>query len=319
MIYLYITLGLIVTFAIAVLVIRRYNQKNMKTESFEILLPEVLRMSYPFFDDYLNVLDKIYKYPTSHFVVNFRQVEMITYPAYMILMAQIEKVFCKGAYPSIKVNRRMLDSLSKMEKINYLSSHHVHLYKPAKVKEQFKNRCATLNPQFISSVESDLKRINVCDYYDLNTLITELMGNAVEHGIKDHDISWWLYHKYYSSGQKVNIVFLDMGNGILHSYKEAGLPEKYLYYNDESLLLAALNGELGSSTKMDGRGRGLPQIKNMVVKNQISDFILITNTVYLQYEDERFITHRLQRCFYGTYYSFSVNRNNYLRWEQTKR
>ena len=106
---------------------------------------------------------------------------------------------------------------------------------------------------------------------------------------------------------------------------EDKLPEDFkmddnttIIYNkksDVNILLDALDGKLGSSTRQPNRGRGMPQLKHMVEKNWISNFALTTNTVSLRYIDNEFVPMQHSN-FVGTYYSWTINKENYLIWKQ---
>ena len=85
--------------------------------------------------------------------------------------------------------------------------------------------------------------------------------------------------------------------------------------NDEEILLYALEGKLGSSTKQPNRGRGLPQLRHMVEKKWISDFVLITNRVSLRYINDNFVI-KQHPNFVGTYYYWTINKENYTVWKR---
>ena len=77
----------------------------------------------------------------------------------------------------------------------------------------------------------------------------------------------------------------------------------------------ALEGKLGSSTKQPNRGRGLPQLRHMVEKKWISDFVLITNRVSLRYINDSFVI-KQHPNFVGTYYYWTINKENYTVWKR---
>ena len=123
-----------------------------------------------------------------------------------------------------------------------------------------------------------------------------------------------MYHSIDYKSRTVKFVFVDMGKGIVDSYRKAGLPAEYKRKPDDEILLLALNGVLGSSTKEPNRGRGLPQIRDMVENSLISDFVLITNTVSLRYNNGQFKKTAHQN-FVGTYYSWTINKENFILWQ----
>lgn len=154
---------------------------------------------------------------------------------------------------------------------------------------------------------------DVKDYYSpLYDLLVELVGNATEHGIRRKNINWWLHHEIDNDRKCINFFFADMGIGIIESYRR-GI-EELKNKDSKYIIVKAMNGELGSTTREEGRGRGLPQISNMVRNNIVSDFILITNNVSLHYKDSDYNIKCIPN-FKGTMYRWSVSKENYLIWQ----
>ena len=75
-------------------------------------------------------------------------------------------------------------------------------------------------------------------------------------------------------------------------------------------MLDALYGRLRSSTKKSYRGRGLPQLREMIENEFVSDLVLITNSVSLHYQKGVFNANTNSN-FIGTYYSWTIDLNNY--------
>lgn len=107
-----------------------------------------------------------------------------------------------------------------------------------------------------------------------------------------------------------------MGIGIAGSYRKAGLSIDYQKKEDLDIVKDSLLGLLGSSTKDIHRGKGLPQIFRMVENKWISDFILITNKACIRWLDNEFYYQKQDVNFVGTFYSFSINKNNFDKWKK---
>ncbi len=102
-----------------------------------------------------------------------------------------------------------------------------------------------------------------------------------------------------------------MGVGIIESHKKSGnLLLKYRILGDHQILLDSLNGTLGSSTGESNRGKGLPQLKEMIEKEYISNLVIITNTITLQYKNGNF-NYSKNPNFVGTYFSWTINKENF--------
>lgn len=168
----------------------------------------------------------------------------------------------------------------------------------------------------IDSVVSELKKVGIKEYYSLfYDILTELIGNATEHGINNQDINWWLHKEIDFNTKEMKFTFVDMGLGIVKSYSSAGiLPFKYRLINPANVIIDALKGKLGSSTRDDNRGRGLPLINKSIENEFISNFSLLTNKVYIRYMDGKYISKKIPN-FVGTYYSWSININNFEKWK----
>ena len=86
-------------------------------------------------------------------------------------------------------------------------------------------------------------------------------------------------HRYKDPNQtNMHYVFVDMGGGIVNSYKNQGFINQS--DTEEYMILDAFEGKLGSTTKEPGRGNGLPLIWENVQKGWISDFFF-SNKSYI--------------------------------------
>lgn len=176
------------------------------------------------------------------------------------------------------------------------------------------------NPIVVSSIVEELKKIGIKGYDEFYSILVEMIGNAIEHGVKDRHINWWIY-KNKDSQKHFTFACLDLGVGILESYRRSkALRIKHKYLTRSSkLLLLALNGDLGSSTLKEGRGTGLKSINKAVRNKWIENFVLITNNVYLEYDSVRgkYKSKKIPN-FAGTYYSWTIDKECFNRWKQSQ-
>lgn len=179
-------------------------------------------------------------------------------------------------------------------------------------------RSKLVDVNLIAEFTQELKsNIDIEDTFEpLYDLLVELIGNAAEHGIKNKNINWWIHRYSDVHTQSMHYVFVDMGGGIINSYKESMLLTKTEMNSEKDILLSALKGRLGSTTRQPGRGNGMPLILENIEKEWISNFFLITNSVSLRYikGDFRILN---TPFFIGTYYSWSISKNNYLQWKNS--
>ena len=303
--------GIVISSVIAVLAVyiyRHYNRKYLK-----LCMPKKVSMDTDAFPAFVKILRKVMDSHCRQVMLDFSKVTQLDYESYLVLLALVEKALYKN-------KKLMLSNIPQIDQVqaiffdynkNRTVYHQSNPFPLLNADFYFKNDKIT--PEVTYRIENELKKIDIRDYYEFNTMVSELVGNAIEHGILHHTINWWMYHCKDYKTRAIKFVFVDMGIGIVDSYRKAGLSPEYQKKTDADILLLALNGVLGSSTKEPNRGRGLPQIKDMVEKSFISDFVLITNSVSLRYNNGQFEQFRHQN-FVGTYYSWTISKENFLSW-----
>lgn len=279
-----------------------------------IKLPSTFKLKDLSFKITIETLISFIKPKNETIIVDFSELENTTKGDLMILMAQLEKstlsnknrIYRKGSLPKIKKVRNML--MTSMDL--------VHVNKDITVnKLEDSEKAQILNPSLIDSVVKDLRKIGIKDYFTpFNEFLIELIANAVEHGISNKNINWWLTHEIDWEKKEVKYTFVDMGLGIIGSHKKAGLPIKYKFLPDKYIVLDSLFAKLRSSTKETNRGRGLPQLRTMIEKGYVTDVMLISNNVSLQYENDKFVASK-NMCFVGTYYSWVINKKCFDKWK----
>jgi len=281
-------------------------------------LPKYFLLKDKFINENISFLRKLVITRDKEIAINFSELQDCTRGALMVFMAQIEKtVFSFGK----KIYRHgKFPSSQRMKKILISSGNILHqntLITPIILSDAEK-RASLVNPNLIDSIVVDLKKIGVKDYYyPFNTFLTEIIANAVEHGIEKRKINWWLTQDIDKGKKHITYSFVDMGDGIIDTHKKAKLPLKYWFMSDSRIVLDALYGKLGSSTKQTNRGRGLPQLRNLIELGIVSDLIIITNRVSLSYQDNCFKSAKNPN-FVGTYYSWTINKDNCDKWKNTQ-
>ena len=288
---------------------RYFNYTRLK-------LPKSFVMDMEHVGEVIPIFRSLVKRPAEDIILDFSQVTDIDEGAILALIAQGQKAEDLNPDKNIKIEVATILSdkvwalLSKNK--NYK---HKHLdLRKNKLKPESDNR---ISPDDVDELVSELSNLGFVSYYNpFYDFMIELMGNAVEHGIRNKDINWWLWRERDIKGKCYRYVFVDMGVGILGSYKKAKTVPLYPFRDKCSLLIEALNGRLGSTTGQRGRGRGLPQIMDIVKKEYVSDFFLITNCVSLQHKNGKFITKKVPN-FVGTYCSWSISKKNYNAWKDS--
>lgn len=279
-------------------------------------LPKNFVMKMEYLKDVIPIFRNLVKRPAEEIILDFSEVADIDEGAFLVLIAQAQKAEEQKSDKEIKIEVATIKSdkvwafLSKNR--NYKHKH-LDLSKN-KLKAESDNQ---VPPDDIDEFVLELCNLGFVTYYEpFYDFLIELVGNAVEHGILQKNINWWLWRERDMKDKCYRYVFVDMGIGILRSYEKSKIVPWFYFRDKCSFLIEALNGQWGSTTREPGRGRGLPQIKEYVEKEYISDFFLITNCVSLQHKNGKFITKKVPN-FVGTYCSWSISKKNYNAWKSS--
>lgn len=264
----------------------------------------------------IKALAELIKYSNKTIYIDFSKIEFLTKGDAMVFWAQIEKSFYQGnrfyREGKLPASKRIRDILEYDNKVVHEDRLLTNIDFTNTDKEKL------INPNLIDKYVRELRKIGIKDYYyPFNTFLTEIIGNAVEHGIENKKINWWLTHEIDRGAKLIKYTFVDMGLGIVQSHQRAGLPYQYFILGSKSIVLDALIGKLGSSTKKANRGLGLPQLREMIEKEVVSNLCLITNRVCLRYINTQFVADS-NPDFVGTYYSWTIDLNNFNKWKNSK-
>lgn len=270
----------------------------------------------------VSVLVDFSKFWGNKLLIDFTDVKKIGKGDLMVLMAQIEKnVFNK------KKQIRFVGKMPQIVKSLFKEkAHHLNITRENFNKYEVAEKTNKVNPVIISNIANEMERIgikkNSADGYGfyerIEAFLSEIVGNAVEHGIKQRNINYWLCSE--RNKNFIKITFVDMGIGIARSHKKARLLLKYRLQGklgEHKIILDSLYKRLPSSTKLEGRGRGLPEIREIIEKEWVSEFSLISNQTALEFKDNQFKASSIKN-FKGTYYSWTISKYNFEKWKSTK-
>ena len=138
--------------------------------------------------------------------------------------------------------------------------------------------------------------------------ISEMMRNSCDHAfLNQKSIIWHLGISHFEFENCCKFSFVDNGIGIIKTYKKKGLFNKISNYfkKEEDFLYTAFKDGIESRTGLKWRGKGLPTIFEMYKDNIVTNLVVITNNVYLDYD--RKIFKKLSVSFTGTYYFWQIN------------
>lgn len=141
---------------------------------------------------------------------------------------------------------------------------------------------------------------------DLYRILMEMMSNSIQHAYEHKkNTRWWVAINHNLVEKKVSFVFLDNGKGIIKTLKPEFLQKlKQItgVNSQDEILQKVFDDKIGSSTKIEGRGRGLPAIYK--VREHFSNFVALSNGAYLNFEHE--LKETVSNQYNGTYYSWEL-------------
>jgi hypothetical protein len=137
--------------------------------------------------------------------------------------------------------------------------------------------------------------------------IMEMVRNTCDHAfIKNLDpITWHFGLSHLEDENKVKFSFVDNGKGIIKTFTDTLLKTLIQSFKDNAdFLNTAFNNGIESRTGLSWRGKGLPTIFDMYTDKIITRFIVISNDVYIDFDNNIFVT--LPISFSGTYYYWEI-------------
>lgn len=161
----------------------------------------------------------------------------------------------------------------------------------------------------------------------LQRVLLELMQNTNNHAsLKGKGVEyWWLSVNHDRDQEKVSFIFVDYGIGIFESLKHKPPNNKWFgwfekiqdrlkYGKNFEVLRLLLHGDLHLTvTGQHFRGKGLPGIKEVLDRNQISKLFIISNDVFADVDNNRY--EALDTNFHGTFLSWELNKESEsLKW-----
>jgi hypothetical protein len=280
-----------------------------------IILSKVFDFKDRNLKEMIEILVNLSKLWHKEIQIDFSNIKQIRKGDLMALMAQLEKLSLRQKQIKFtgNISKNVRDLLS--EKVVHFRT---DVLNNAKIASE-------VNPDIVENVVNDLKVLGISRnsifgytfYERIKALLTEIMGNAVEHGIRNKNINYWLTSEIDTKNKQIIFTFVDMGQGIAHSHKRAKTFLKITgLFSDNKIIIDSLEGKLPSSTQELNRGKGLPEIRKIIEKKIVSEFVLVTNRTLVQYNNNQFSTTRISN-FKGTYYCWTINKNNFEKWKRT--
>ena len=195
-----------VLFSIGIATVFVFIYRFFIKKELKVLLPKNVTMSANDFPAFIKALNKVLESRYKLIYLDFSRVVDIDYEGYLVILALSERAFYKDKKLrpcNIPLNKNIEDVLFKNNK-NRKVYHQSDPFPSLNADSYFKDDQNT--PYVTYRIENELKKIGIRDYYEFNTMVSELVGNAIEHGIRHRTINWWMYH--YKDYETRSIRFL---------------------------------------------------------------------------------------------------------------
>ena len=147
----------------------------------------------------VSTLEKFSSFRGNTVKIDFSEVKKIGKGDLMVLMAQIEKnIFNKGKKITFTGKMPLI-----VQKLFKEKAHHIVITKENFNKYEVAEKTNQVNPIIISKNVVALEQVGIKKnssdgygfYERIETFLTEIIGNAVEHGIKDNNLNYWLCYE----------------------------------------------------------------------------------------------------------------------------
>jgi hypothetical protein len=292
----------------------RYISRKIP-EFVEIWAPNKLMLKYEEAENLLRFIKEIKKIARKGYFIDFKldKVKEIGEGAIVMLLSVIsdlesKSIFFRGKKP---IDENAKNILEKSGFFNYMSgavstknliSKNVILTTGNKNTHQEK-----LIPQIHQAMETVWGAKSRCP--SLYGGLGEMMRNSCDHAfVNKSQIRWHLGISHFEIENSVKFSFVDNGAGILSTYMNKGILKKIsaFFKDNADILETAFKDGIESRTGLSWRGKGLPTIFEMYSDKIITNLVIITNNVYLDFD--RNIIKTISTKFVGTYYYWEINK-----------
>ena len=225
----------------------------------------------------LRVNDKIY--------FDLSKVEVVSADAIMYLIATIRntrrinafKIHCSGNAPINPEARKKFEQSGFYDYVSSSVKTNTNYVDHIKIKAG--NEAEPVLAGEICDFVHSLTDLDMVDTKFLFSMIIELMTNTKQHAynsVNSMENNWYVYVE--DREESLKFVFLDTGVGIPKTIRTK-FGEKIisiLSNSDAYFIASALRGEFRSETRLEYRGKGLPEIYNRITSARIENFAIVS-------------------------------------------
>lgn len=276
--------------------------------------------------EFTNKLEKLYLDRRSTFV-NLAYIESLDHSAITVLASiartfKIRNVRLNGSFPkNLELQRLFIDS----DFFKYFMNQPTHKieYNIGQDNQMFTTKDAKVNPE-LGLVVMEQASMTIWNKQrtckGLQRVLLELMQNSNNHAnLNEKGVEhWWLSVNNDKDNNKVSFIFVDYGIGIFESLNKKSTKSKWyrwkdnlqdIFYPNATIFEKLIKGDLHKTvTGEDFRGKGLPGIKQVLDRNQISELHIISNNVFANVPEDKY--NKMPQHFNGTFVYWELNNQN---------
>lgn len=218
-----------------------------------------------------------------------------------------EKIFVTGNYPEDENCRQIFEEsgfFKHVQEINTQKKNRSNKFNLI-VKT---GRTKTESVLTGTTIKEAVKHITGSEqhYTPVQSIVQEMAGNAVEHAYGER--KFWLFCVNLLNDELI-FVLSDAGKGILKTLnrKYKKIIDTLSLKDNTEILFRAYEKKYNSVTDEVNRNKGLPLIKHISDKRRIMDLKVITNDVYLDFDNLN-KSKNLNHKYSGTLYLWKINK-----------
>jgi hypothetical protein len=295
----------------------KLNQKRKYFRRFaEVIAPEKLTLQLGYSEEVLRFIALLKKLGKSEDVINIRlhKVTDIGEGAIGMLLSVMKEltnagIALKGEKPLNTIARNKLERSGFFKYMRgYVSPENLKTKNTIIHTGDITTSQVELEPAMPQVMETVWGVKARCP--QLFGVIGEMLRNSCDHAFKtDNNVFWHLGVSHLENENTVKFSFVDNGVGIINKYYEDKFfrQVKDVFKTNAKVLENAYKDGIASQTGLPWRGEGLPTIYELYSDNIITNLVVITNNVYLDFDMEKF--EEIKVPFSGTYYFWRVNKS----------
>ncbi len=292
------------------------KKRKLYSKYAEVIAPEKLTLQLGYSEEVLKFIALLKEIGKTEDVINIRlhKVVDIGEGAIGMLLSVMKEltnrgVALKGEKPSNSVARNKLEKSGFFKYMSgYVSPENLKTKNIIIHTGDITTSQTELEPAMPQAMETVWGVKGRCP--ELFGVIGEMLRNSCDHAFQtDNNVFWHLGVSHIESENTVKFSFVDNGVGIIRKYYEDNNWRKVKnhFKSNATILEKAYKKGIASQTGLPWRGEGLPTIYELYTDNIITNLVVITNNVYLDFDNKKF--EEIKVSFSGTYYFWKVNRS----------